>query len=144
MRHPEEPLVWPPHFPPTDRWKKFFIGIRKLGPDLSFFKDLKQQQASRTPDSMASWHIDTKQGEVLAAICEVLHKIVRWKTKVFLPKDEFKVILYGPKFQSMYEPEIAIWEIERRLRIRMAESFWESTEHLTLQEVVNRLADEIR
>ena len=48
-------LVFPEHFPPATRWKKFFIGVRWLGPDLSFFKDLKAQQAARSADSMHAW-----------------------------------------------------------------------------------------
>jgi hypothetical protein len=50
-----DPLVFPPHFPPTTRWKRFFQGVRWLGPDLTFFKMLKRQQANRLQNQMEVW-----------------------------------------------------------------------------------------
>ena len=55
MDRSTDTLVFPPQFPPTTRREKFFIGVRWLGPDLSFFKELKQQQGERIPEQMRAW-----------------------------------------------------------------------------------------
>jgi len=54
-----DPLVFPPYFPPTNRREKFFIDGRWLGPDLSFFKKLKQQQSEMIPEQMNVWGSET-------------------------------------------------------------------------------------
>jgi hypothetical protein len=48
-------LSYPKHYPPKTRWKKFFIGVRGLGSDLSFFDDLNAQQVARVPAMMNAW-----------------------------------------------------------------------------------------
>ncbi len=44
---PMAALQIPEHFPPKAAWKRFFIGVRWLGPDLSFFKAMKTEQGQR-------------------------------------------------------------------------------------------------
>jgi hypothetical protein len=55
MDAPEIPSVWPDDFPPTDPVKKFFYGIRWLGPDISFFKGLRRQQALRNEKLLSTY-----------------------------------------------------------------------------------------
>jgi hypothetical protein len=70
------PLVFPPHFPPTTRREKSFIGVRWLDPDLSFFKKLKQQQAERTQEQMEVWG-SSRRREVAKQLAHGFQKEVR-------------------------------------------------------------------
>jgi hypothetical protein len=143
MCRPEDPIKWPEHFPPTDRVKKFFIGVRTLGPDITFFPKLKKQQAARGVELMTQWQVNSTEVKVLDAICEVLYETVRWKGQVFLPNDEFRALLYGPAFTEMDETGITIDDIEHRLNLRMEDSFWHSTQSMTLVEVVKQIAEQM-
>jgi len=93
-------LMFPDHFPPKTRWKKFFVGVRGLGPDLSFFDDLKQRQAARSLDEMRVWG-----GGMRQAIAEFVSQEIgyrqRWSTAVFLPQDSLAVAMNGPRYNEM-------------------------------------------
>ena len=80
-----DPLVFPPHFPPTTRCKKFFLGVRWLGPDLSFFKKLKRQQADRVQGQMEVWG-SGKRREIAEQLSQGFKREVGWPTSVFLPR----------------------------------------------------------
>ena len=97
METSAEPLKYPNHYPPTDRWKKFFIGVRWLGPDLSFFKELEQKQAARTSIQMNAWGGGKRQ-EIAHRISEILAKRLKWHTAVFIPNDNLAVVVNGPRF----------------------------------------------
>src|SRR5438105_1544450 len=116
MRKPLEPLSYPPGYPPTDRWKKFFIGVRRLGPDLSFFADLEKQQQSRTEEMMSAWGGGQRQ-DLATGVGRVFQKWLRWPTPYFLPDDSIMVIAGGPRFHMVdnLEFEAAIEEIETHL-----------------------------
>jgi hypothetical protein len=137
-----DPLKFPEHFPPTDRWKKFFIGVRWLGPDLSFFESLKSQQASRSKESLSIWGGGRRQ-EIAETIASILQKRLRWSSNVFLPQDQFSVICHGPRFDQIdgFALEEAIEEIERTFGICIPRSFWSGLENATFGEVVERIAN---
>lgn len=134
-------MTFPEHYPPTDRWKKFFIGVRWLGPDLSFFKDLKARQGGRTKNQMAIWGGGLNQ-EIAEIIANTLHNRLHWLTPIFLPADKFSVMCHGPKFGSFddFALEEAIDEIEVELHIKLDRTFWVGLEHASFQEVVNKIA----
>lgn len=134
-------LEFPPHFPPTDKWKKFFIGVRWLGPDLSFFKTLRELQARRTAEDMSRW--GGGQRQILAGrISQILHEQLGWRSAVFIPQDFAVVAFYGPRF-DFNDPEAAFDDIvemiERDYSLIPSSSFWESMEHATLGQVVDGL-----
>jgi hypothetical protein len=135
-----DPLVFPPHFPPTTRWKKFFLGVRGLGPDLSFFKELKRQQGDRVQSQMEVWGIGIRR-EIAEQLSEGFKKEVRWPTSVFLPADSFKVICNGPSFGMLDDlGSIAVVQkFEERYGIRMPNSFWVGREEATFGEIVEAL-----
>lgn len=141
MVSPNDPLIYPEHFPPTGRWKKFFIGVRWLGPDLSFFENLKLQQASRAIEQMNSWGGGHRQ-EIAETISGILHKRLRWSSDVFLPQDKFAVICRGPQFDSCedFALEEAIEEMEKKLGVRIPVSFWSGLENACFGEIVDRIA----
>ncbi len=140
MKTPNEALEYPPHYPPTDRWKKFFIGVRWLGPDLSFFKNLKQQQGSRTSDCMKSWGSNERKDLATAFGC-ALKEWLRWPTPYFIPEDKFLVIAGGTKFQMVdsLELEGALREVEKYLGMRLPDSFWQASINRTFGEVVDEI-----
>jgi hypothetical protein len=135
-----DPLVFPPHFPPTTRWEKFFIGVRWLGPDLSFFKKLKQRQAERTKEQMEVWG-SGKRREIAEQLSHGFKKEVRWATSVFLPDDSFQVMCNGPSFGMLDDlGSIAvIGQFEECYGIRMPNSFWVGRERATFGEIVEAL-----
>jgi hypothetical protein len=134
-------LRFPSHFPPQDRWGKFFIGVRWLGPDLSFFKQLKEQQAIRSSEAVSAWGGGDKQ-KLAQAISSVLARQLGWKSEVFLPEDSVAVAFHGPRF-DFNDPESAFEEVVEELRaefgISMPESFWAKQTERTLGELVNDL-----
>jgi hypothetical protein len=134
-------LQFPDHFPPKDRWGKFFIGVRWLGPDLSFFKQLKRQQAQRTAEQMSAWGGGSRQ-QVAQAISSVLSQQLGWKSKVFLPEDSVAVVFHGPRFdfndpESAFEEVIEVLRVE--FRISMPEPLWQKQAERTLGELVDDL-----
>lgn len=135
------PLAYPSHYPPTDRWKKFFIGVRWLGPDLSFFRDLRAQQGVRTPDLINIWGGGRRQA-FAELIGNTLHKRLGWKTRFFLPDDSFQVMCHGPKFgliDDLFAIEEAIEEIQDTYAVTIPQSFWSGREEATFGEVVDAL-----
>jgi hypothetical protein len=135
-----DPLVFPPHFPPTTRWKKFFIGVRGLGPDLSFFRVLKRQQADRVQSQMAIWGSGIRR-EIAEVLSEGFKKEVRWPTSVFLPEDSFQVMCNGHTFGSLDDlGSIAVIQaFEEHYDIRVPNSFWVGREQATFGEIVEAL-----
>ncbi|WP_439640173.1 hypothetical protein [Nevskia sp.] len=130
-------LKFPDHFPPTNPWKKFFIGVRWLGPDLSFFGPLKRAQASRTPESMAIW--TGRQLEVASAIGDLLACCLGWKSPYFMPDDMVDVVFHGPSFDST-DPE-SVFEavvemLDERFSIRPTEEFWRGHANSTFGQLV--------
>jgi hypothetical protein len=134
-------LEFPPHFPPTEKWKKFFIGVRWLGPDLSFFKALKQIQAGRSLADMSQWAGGERQ--ILAEkISQILHKRLGWHSAIFVPEDVATVAFYGPRF-GIIDADIAFDDMVEMLRkdysLTPTISFWESMENSTLGQLIDGL-----
>jgi hypothetical protein len=135
-------LEFPPRFPPTDKWKKFFIGIRWLGPDLSFFKALKKLQANRNAADMSQW--GGGQRQILAEkISLILHEQLGWVSTIFIPGDAASVAFHGPRF-DFNDPDAAFDDIvemlERDYSLKPLHSFWESMqEDSTLGQLIDGL-----
>jgi hypothetical protein len=119
------PLVFPAHFPPKTRWKKFFVGLRWLGPDLSFFDELKAQQAARSLDDMCLWGGGTRQ-EIAEFVSQEIAFRRRWKTAYFLPQDSLFVALNGPRYKEMddFIHEDVIDLVNERYGIDLPETYW--------------------
>ena len=134
-------LQFPAHFPPTDKWNKFFIGVRWLGPDLSFFKELKARQAARTAESMTEWGGGRRQA-LAEAISGILSKQLGWHSQVFLPQDAAAVAFHGPRF-DFTDPDSAFEEVletlSRDFKVVVPRSFWESKADATLGELIDGL-----
>ncbi len=133
-----EPLVYPSHYPPTDRWKIFFIGVRWLGPDLSFFKTLKYQQGIRTQDIMDTWGGHERQ-ELARVFGQALSKCLNWGTPYFVPDDKFDVLIGGPTFRMIdaFEVEEIIDILENHIGKTLPSSFWQTSFTKTLGEVID-------
>lgn len=144
MKDKIKPLRYPDHYPPTDKWKQFFIGVRWLGPDLSFFKELDVQQASRTEDLMQEWGGGLNQ-ELAEIFADIFYKSLRWKSKVFLPEDDFTVISSGPKFDMLenFVIEDAIAAIKKKYKLHIDRSFWDDLEEATFGQVVDKIKRKI-
>jgi hypothetical protein len=140
MKSPNEPLEYPAHYLSTDRWKKFFIGIRGLGPDLSFFRGLKEQQAARSADCMLAWSTD-QELKIASIFGFVFQQYLRWETPFFLPEDRLNAIIGGPEFRSLDcgEVEDALAEFEERLSKRLPKDFWQNTKAATLGQLVSEV-----
>jgi hypothetical protein len=138
--HPDEPLRYPAHYPPTNRWQRFFIGVRWLGPDLSFFKDLRSAQASRTRETIDAWGghdrqlLATEVGIALAMQCG-------WPTPFFVPDDHIAVIVGGPMFAATDVTDVsnAIGAMEEIADVKMGAAFWEASGSSTLGDLVDQL-----
>jgi len=142
MSLPSEPLRYPTHYPPTTRWKKFFIGVRWLGPDLSFFKPLHAQQKNRTADLLGTWGGGARQALAIQ-LGVIFSRHLHWPSAYFIPDDRFLVVTGGPRFGMIdnFEIEDAISEIEASLVGSIGREFWQSTTSLTLSELVDRLLE---
>ena len=139
----DKPLQYPSHYPPMDRWQRFFIGVRWLGPDLSFFKELAAQQRSRSPDLLDSWGGGERQ-LIAAQIGAILARRLGWPTPYFLPADNLVVVAGGPRFNTIdgdLDVEDAIGEIQEALGVAMPRAFWQGAGPLTLAELVDRLVE---
>jgi hypothetical protein len=137
---PGESLQYPPHFPPTDPWKRFFIGVRWLGPDLSFLKDLYSAQSSRTAASMGVWGGGDRQA-LAVAVGAAFSMHCGWPTPYFLPNDNVSVIAGGPRFGALDDTDIrdAIGAVEEIADRKMGAAFWEISGSDTFSELVDRL-----
>ncbi len=122
---PEEPLVWPEDFPPTDPVKKFFWGIRWLGPDISFYMRLREQQAARTERQLVAW-TEPRERMIAQVFGECLSKALRWNTPYFIPSDSAVAVAYGSKFQSMEDFlfEDATRDFQQRHGKQFRKGFW--------------------
>ena len=141
LMNPAEPLQYPPHLPPTGKWQRFFIGVRWLGPDLSFLKQLSAQQESRTSELMDQWGGGTRQ-QVATQTSAILARHLRWPSTHFLPGDNLGVIASGPRFgiiDSDLDAEDAIANIEKQLGVSMPREFWQAAGSSTFGEVVDQL-----
>ncbi len=138
------PLKFPPHFPPSNRWERFFIGVRWLGPDLSFFKDLEATQASRTAACMDAWH-GSQAKAVAGLISLVLSKQLGWKTPYFIPDDSAEVAFHGPSF-DFTDPEAAfeavIEALDSELGMRPSKEFWPAQAGVSMGQLVAALLAE--
>ena len=134
-------LQFPKHFPPTDPWKKFFIGVRWLGPDLSFFKELKTLQGQRSSAEMAAWRGGQRQ-RLAEAISRILARRLGWKSEVLLPQDSATVAFHGPRF-DFNDPESAFEEVlevlNRDFGLSVPAAFWVEHGHSSLGDVIDGL-----
>ena len=142
-------LHFPEHFPPKDRWGKFFIGVRWLGPDLSFFKELKQVQvqvqvqvqAQRALQEMEQWGGGLRQ-RLAQRVSSVLAMQLGWRSQVFLPDDSAAVVFHGPSF-DFNDPESALAAVlemlEQDFRLSVPPAFWAQHAESTFGEVVDGL-----
>jgi len=137
---PEGPLVYPDHYPPKSRWEQFFIGVRWLGPDLSFFEALKAKQGARTEQVMEAW-TDSRHRSLAMFVGECFKENLRWPTPYFLPSDRWIVMAGGPSFDMIDVGDLtaAIEEIEEHLGCRLPAVFWLSLEGNSFGEVVEQM-----
>lgn len=140
MQTTSDPLRFPGHFPPKTRWDKFFLGVRWIGPDLSFFKALRKREAARSAELMEVWDGGLRQ-ELAEGLAQALKKNLRWKTGVFLPQDSFVVICHGPSFDwgSPFALEMAIEDFEDRYEVKVPAGFWQDHDNATFGDVVDGL-----
>lgn len=138
---PAAPSRYPSGYPPTGGRARFFIGVRWLGPDLSFFGRLGAQQQARSAASLDLWGGGARQ-QAARVTGAILARRLRWPGPCFLPDDAFAVVCDGPRFGVLdidYDVEDAIGEIQEQLGIAMPACFWEGTATQTLGEVVDAL-----
>lgn len=132
------------HFPPTDSWKKFFIGVRWFGPDLTFFKALRAVQAGRKISAMNSWGGGARQ-KVAVSVSRVLAQQLGWKSEYFLPEDSVTVAFYGPRFDYS-DPESAFEAVLETLKadygVSPPASFWQSHSASTMGELIDSLLEQ--
>ena len=136
----ETPLTWPDHDPPRSRWKKFFIGVRILGPDRLFFAELKRLQARRTAEVMESWANDAEKRLALA-IGDTISATHGWMKPYFVPGDCFAVILNGPRYDPVDygDRDAATEEIQSKLNRVFPDEFRMAPMQKTLGEVVREM-----
>lgn len=136
-----KPLRFPDHFPPKDKWGKFFLGVRWLGPDLSFFKELKAEQGTRSQEDFVFWGNGLRR-DLAMAISRALTRQLGWKSAVFIPEDSVAVAFHGPRF-DFNDPESAFEEVvellDRDFAIRVPDSFWASKSDVTMGELIDEL-----
>ena len=103
------------------------MGIPVLGPDLSFFKDLQQQQAARNEEVMAAWS-DERERRVALSLGDCLQKQFGWKTPYFIPADRTMAVVCGPDFWAYFECDLAdvFEEFNEQLGKSMKAGFWET------------------
>jgi hypothetical protein len=137
MKTPEEPIEWPPHYPPSDGVKKFFIGVRWLGPDLGFFKELREQQARRTVAHMVVWPTEEER-DIALLMGKHFSRWLRWRSPYFLPDDKLCTIAGGPCFDTdAMDFLAALDEIEKELGTTLGDQFWKDSVSLSLHDVVS-------
>jgi len=142
-------LTWPQHFPPTDPWKKFFCGIRRLGPDISFFKELKQSQASRTQDVMLAWP-DNRERNIALIFGKIIRRHAGWKTPYFIPADNAVAVVYGPRLLEFEESplDLAVPDFEREIGEKFDGEFWKgiidwSDKNVTFGDLIRAIIDKL-
>lgn len=95
------PLTWPAHFPPSTAVERFFVGIRWLGPDLSFFQELRASQAARDRSALSAWGDDPERRKLGRFISVFLHRHIQWPGRYFIPDDSFAACMHGPKLNEI-------------------------------------------
>lgn len=147
---PESPLVWPDDFPPVDGWKRFFIGVRSLGPDVSFFSNLKKQQAARTESMMGAW-TDAQERRVAESLGKYFQFELEWKMPWFIPGDMAIAVLGGPSFGVW--SEVDLWdlfsEFDEQLGTDLGPEVWSKLvnwedKRVTFGEVVRKAAGRVQ
>ncbi|HEX7816984.1 hypothetical protein [Dyella sp.] len=73
--------------------QRFFMGVRKLGPDMRFVPELSARQAVRIAASQAVWRPAWRPAAL--ALGQVFHSTLRWPGRYFLPDDQISVIMQG-------------------------------------------------
>lgn len=135
--------MWPDHYPPKGGWKLFFIGLRWLGPDLSFFHELADRQSRRNEACMNAWKSDVERR--LANLIGQCFRDAKmgWKGSYFVPADRFAVMVTGPRYQAMDDlaADAALNEIERKIGRSFPDEFWEHATKLSFGEVVRELLE---
>ncbi len=86
---------------------------------------------------MRVWE-SAEQKELASIFGQACKKWLRWPTPHFLPKDNFGVIAYGPKFDRVdcYEFEEIVEEIETHIGKKLPIEFWQTSSKETLGEVI--------
>ena len=117
------------------------MGVRWLGPDLSFFKELKLQQARRSATDIDEWGGGYRQ-EIATAISRVLANQLGWRSEVFLPLDCVAVAFHGPRFDfndsdSAFEEVVEV--LDRDFQIKVPDTFWAGKSDSNLGELVDAL-----
>ena len=137
---PEQPLRYPPGFPPTGRWDRFFMGVRWLGPDLSFLKELRTRQSQRTVHTQVFWG-GGERSAMAATVGEAFARYCDWPTPYFLPGDSVQVVANGPAFGWIHHADDhdAIGAIEEAIGTRMGDAFWREIGASTMGDLVDRL-----
>ena len=139
MKAPEEPLVWPPDYPPTDWAKKFFIGVRWLGPDLRFFKYLRDQQAKRTAGHTALW-LTQEERDVALIMGKHFQHCIGWRTPFFLPDDLLCTIAGGSSFDTDTMDFVdAIDAIGKQLGLAIGDQVWLDANDKPLAYIVRKI-----
>lgn len=142
--HPASPasaLRYPPGYPPRGGRERFFIGVRWLGPDLSFFARLAARQKARDADMLELWGGGARQQAARMIGAIFMHRL-HWPGPYFLPDDAVEVIGGGPRFASLGnegELERTIHDIHASFGITMPARFWQDAGALTLGELVDAL-----
>lgn len=137
-------LAYPPHYPPRQRWARFFVGVRWLGPDLSFFPVLKSLQGQRSAQEMDQWGGGARQ-RIATVVGAAFARQLQWPCPWFLPGDSVEVIFGGPRFASMdgrQDIANALGEIQHALGVALPRSYWANAGVRTLAEVVDQLMAE--
>jgi hypothetical protein len=133
-------LRYPSHYPPTTRWKKFFIGVRWLGPDLAFFKELKAIQASRHAEAMQSWGGGLRQ-KLAELVARELCRKAGWKSAIFLPEDSLAVAINGPRF-NMHDDfvlEDILLALKKEHGIALPHDYWANKDDMLFGQFIDDL-----
>jgi hypothetical protein len=103
------------------------MGLPGLGPDLSFFKELAEQQAARTEETMTAWS-DEQERRIALSPGQILQKHWGWKKPYFLPVDHTMVVVCGPDSSAYFEIDLGdIFEdFNEQLGVSMKAGFWET------------------
>ena len=133
-------LRYPPDFPPTRGWDRFFLGVRWLGPDLSFFNDLRSRQAQRGTTDLAAWGGGDRE-ELARVVGSSFARYCGWPTPYFLPDDVVTVVASGPSFGwvDVTDTEEAIRAIEEEVGVQMGDGFWRGIAQGTMGTLVDQL-----
>lgn len=136
---PEDALLWPEDYLEEGRWKRFFVGVRWLGSDVSLFRELRNRQAARTVGLMMAWGNDPRRRRGAEVLGRAFQRHLRWPTAYFLPSDEFRAVAAGPRLSLVDHGDLdcAVKEIELQLDGPASDGFWARAQGMTLGDVVD-------